>query len=172
MAKRPASGGGLMERLRKFDTKFKGVPEAEGQGFGNLPVGTYQGVVCAPSSGIMMAEDADGALRCRIILEVVAADDEGLKGQKVGKSWELVKPDGNLNEQKVRFFKKDMSLLGAEVGTLSEVADALESVLGAIVQFARVDNDGVDRDGNQKTYENVYLNTLVEAAKPAKKNRR
>lgn len=171
MAKKPASGGGLMERLRKFDAKFSGVSQADVQG-GTLPVGTYQGIVGAPSSGIMMAEDADGALRCRIILEVVAADDEGLKGRKVGKSWQLIGPDGNLDERGVSFFKRDMTLLGAEVGSLSDAADALEGVCGAIVQFARVDTAGTDRQGKERVYENVYLNTLVEAAKPAKKARK
>lgn len=158
-----------MEKLREFDGKFDGVPEADS--VGGLPEGTYQGEVTMPSSGVLLAEDKDGALRCRLIFEVVAADDEALKGRKVSKSWTLIAPDGRLDEKGVGFFKKDMRTLGVEIEGLSGAADALESTLGAVVQFARVDTTGVSKKtGKEVTYENVYLNSLVTA--PPKKNSR
>ncbi len=153
-----------MDSLRKFDGAFDGVPEADS--FGGLPDGTYQGRVSTSASGVLLTEDKDGALRARIVLEVVACDDEDQIGRKATNSWTLVGADGALNEIGVSYFKKDMRCLGAEVVKLSDAAGALESVLGAVVQFAVKHKD----DKNGVSRENIYLNTLVEAA-PAKKTR-
>lgn len=157
----------LNAMLKRFDSQAKAIAPAEGSGGTKFPDGTYQFEVQAPSSGIMVAEDNDGAVRARVVLECVQAPDEGLVGKKATKSWTMVDKDGNLSEMGVSICKGDLKTLGQDgIQGTSEIPGALEAVLGTVVQAKvahKTDANGIER-------ENIYFNTLVKEAgtgKPA-----
>lgn len=143
--------------LAQFDDVADDI-EAMG-GRTSLPDGKYQVEVAEPSSGILLAEDSDGATRARIILRVLVANDDSIVGKSVSKSWTLVDANGVLNEVGIGFFKGDLETMGVEWTKLSDAAELLESALGAIVA---VEAKTVEKkDG---TYHNVYINDLVQPA--------
>lgn len=151
---------GVRDILSQFDDSFANTPAADRSS--TLTEGRYQFRVVLPKSGAVVSQDKDNAIRARIALEVVVGPSPDSAGKKTSKSWTLVDKNGQPNEQSVGFLKADLKVLGAECVKMSDVANALMSVIGAIV-----DSTVVIKEKDGRKNENIYFNALAKPVDPA-----
>jgi len=136
--------------------------QPRGGGFAPLPGGRYQFEIDLPET--VVGQDSDGAIRARIMLNVVAGPDPELEGRRTSKSWTLVQPDGTPNDIGLEILKRDLEILGLEVDDLSKLAEALQDAAGSIVNATvrvREDSAGVPR-------EQIFFNSLQQPGPSAK----
>lgn len=140
--------------LNELDEEAKEVETAQ---TGGLPDGSYQARITEPDDGVFVNINDDGSISARFILEVTNAEDDRLIGMATGKSYYLVDPDGNLNNQTLSFLKADLEVMGVgfpeEFGDLGEV---LQGLVGSVVEIRLR-----TREKDSGTYQNIYINNLV-----------
>ncbi len=153
----------LRDRLSQANGTWKQT-EARKSGFKTLPPGRYHLKINAPSSGAWVEENSDGAVRLRIPLEVVGANDESLVGQPTSKSYTLIQADGSFGEMGMSILKGDLEVLGVELPELPKIGVALDSVVGTIVSC---NVQTTEREGN--VYNRIYFNSVQIPAEQAEK---
>lgn len=144
--------------LAQFEDEAETV-EASGGGAQGIPPGNYQAVVRAPKSGDVVSVDSDDATRARVVFEVVEANDDALVGRRDSKSFNIIGPDGNLDERGLGYLKGFIQTCGAEFDSLENLPETLVALCGTVVEIAVVESDSTDAQGNP--YINIYVNDLV-----------
>lgn len=151
----------LRDMLKKLDGEYKGVDTITSTG-GRLPDGRYQFRIGTTKAGIIVNQDRDGGVRARVVLEVVSAADNSLIGRKVTQSWNIMSPDGSINDIGVGVLKGDLAVMGQDAVTkASEVPEALEACIGCVVE-ADVSHKA-KTDGSDDEWENIYFRQLAQA---------
>ena len=149
----------IRDTLKALSGKWDGVAPREGLG-AHLPSARYQFEISAPSSGVLVNKDSDGAIRGRIVLTVVGTSDAALEGKVTSKSWTIVDKDGSLSEMGVSILKADLELLGIPCASPAAIPEALQAACGMIVdatvKLVKKD-DGIER-------ENIYFNACKGSA--------